>query len=478
MTATDLARSQFALTVMFHYLFPPLSIGLGALMVVMEGMYLRTGDRAYESMTRFFSRIFAANFAVGVASGIVMEFEFGTNWATYARFVGDVFGSALAAEGIFAFFLESGFLALLIFGWDRISPRMHFVSTVMVFIGSVFSAMWIVIANSWQQTPRGFRIEGTGESARAVITDFWAMVWNPSSAHRIGHVLLGSFTVGAFFVMSVCAFYILKRRHLLGAKKAFSTALSVGLMASLVMLISGHGQAVMVANEQPAKLAAFEGHFHTGNDGAPLWLFGVPDSNEKKVHYGIGAPRMLSVLVYGDAHHPVKGLEEFAIADRPPVAIPFVAYHVMIVCGMYFVGLLLIAAFFRWRGTLFNRRWLMRLFVVSVAGPYIANEAGWVAAEVGRQPWVVYGLLRTKDAVSRTVPGEHIVASIILFSVLYIALFFVWLFVMHTKIAHGPDDDPPPSLRGPESVVDVAASIADRSSGYSLTAAKPNDGLP
>ncbi|MEL6189871.1 MAG: cytochrome ubiquinol oxidase subunit I, partial [Myxococcota bacterium] len=263
MDVVALSRAQFALTIMFHYLFPPLSIGLGAIMVMLEGLYLRTGDVVYEVATRFLTKVFAVNFAVGVASGIVMEFQFGTNWSTYSRFVGDVFGSALAAEGIFAFFLESGFLAVLVFGWDRVSKRMHFFATLMVFLGSTFSAVWIVIANSWQHTPAGFHLVGEGARMRAEIVDFWAMIFNPSSMHRLNHVLLGSFTQGAFFVMSICAWYVLWNRHQAFARRTFPIALGLGLASSWALVFSGHQQANMVAEYQPAKLAAFEGLFET-----------------------------------------------------------------------------------------------------------------------------------------------------------------------------------------------------------------------
>src|SRR3954451_1340354 len=219
-----LSRIQFALTIMFHYLFPPLSIGLGVLMVFMEGSYLRTGDSHYHAMTKFWSRVFAVNFAMGVATGLVMEFQFGTNWAAFSRYVGDVFGSALAAEGIFAFFLESGFLAVLVFGWDRVSKKMHFFATVMVALGSIFSSIWIVVANSWMHTPAGFDVQG----GRAVITDFWAMVFNPSSMDRLAHVVLGAFIQGAFFVMSIAAYYVLRGRHLEFAKRSFTIALVFG----------------------------------------------------------------------------------------------------------------------------------------------------------------------------------------------------------------------------------------------------------
>jgi cytochrome bd ubiquinol oxidase subunit I len=438
-----LARLQFALTIMFHYLFPPLSIGLGVLLVFMEGMYLKTGNRQYEAMAKFWTRIFAVNFAVGVATGIVMEFEFGTNWATYSRFVGDVFGSALAAEGIFAFFLESGFLAVLVFGWDRVSPRMHFFSTVMVSLGSMFSAIWIVVANSWQQTPAGFRIVGEGLMARAEITDFWAMVFNPSSIHRLGHVLLGAFILGAFFAMSISAYYILRGRHLDFSKKTFTMALAFAAVSSLAIFVSGHFQAKSVARTQPAKLAAFEGHFVTGNEGSPMYLWGIPDEAEQRVKWGLKIPGLLSFMVHDVFNVPVPGLDQFSPRDRPPVAIPFQTYHLMIFLGMALGGLTLYGLFLLPGGGIFEKRWLLWTFVFAVAGPFIANQAGWVAAEVGRQPWIVYGLLRTSDAVSKAVSAGQIFGSIVMFGVIYLLLFAVWLVVLNDKIQHGPDEGRP-----------------------------------
>jgi cytochrome d ubiquinol oxidase subunit I len=261
MDAEILARLQFAFTVAFHYIYPPLSIGLGVLLVIMEGMYLKTGNKVYETMTRFWVKIFALTFAIGVSTGIVMEFEFGTNWATYSRYVGDIFGSALAAEGIFAFFLESGFLAILVFGWNKVSPKVHFFSTIMVSFGSMLSAVWIVVANSWQQTPTGYHIVGEGINARAEITDFWEMVFNPSSMDRLSHVLSGAWLAGAFLVISVSAYYIIKKRHVDLSKKALKIGLAFALFASLFQLFTGHNSAVGVAENQPAKLAAFEAHF-------------------------------------------------------------------------------------------------------------------------------------------------------------------------------------------------------------------------
>jgi cytochrome d ubiquinol oxidase subunit I len=474
--ALTLSRVQFALTIMFHYLFPPLSIGLGTILVVMEGLYLKTGNRVYEGMTRFWTKIFAVNFAVGVATGIVMEFQFGTNWSRYSRFVGDIFGSALAAEGIFAFFLESGFLSVLVFGWDRVSPRMHFFSTCMVALGSIFSAAWIVIANSWQQTPAGYRLVEHAGVMRAEISDYWAMIFNPSSMHRLVHVLLGAWILGGFFVMSVSAWYVLRRRFEDFARRAFTIGLGVATIASCAMLVSGHGQARKVAFTQPAKLAAFEGHYKTEARGTPLYLFGWPNDKTERVDAGISIPGMLSFLVYNDPSRPVTALDQFPPEDRPPVKIPFLSYHLMIAIGMAAIGLTLLALILRLRNRLFEKRWLMWIFVFAVIGPYLANEAGWVSAEVGRQPWVVYGLLRTKDAHSPTVPAIEIAASIGMFSFLYFLLFMVWVYALNSKIQHGPDPaDLAPASTSTEDLLDAASSRV-HPTPYSLTDAKPHEG--
>ncbi|MGF1467676.1 MAG: cytochrome ubiquinol oxidase subunit I [Sandaracinaceae bacterium] len=457
-----LSRAQFALTIMVHYLFPPLSIGLGALMVVHEGLYLWTKDRDWEALARFWTKLFAVNFAVGVATGIVMEFQFGTNWSAYSRYVGDVFGSALASEGIFAFFLESGFLAILVFGWDRVSSRVHFLSTVMVFLGSCFSAVWIVIANSWMHTPAGHHLVRTASGGvRAEILDFWAVVFNPSAPHRLTHVLLGSLIVGAFFVMSICAFYLLRRRHERLARKSFTLALVLGAVSSVAMLLSGHEQATMVAEHQPAKLAAFEGHFRSGP--ADLYVLGWPDREAEEVRYGVAVPGMLSVLLHGDPGADVTGLDAIPDEDEPPVLVPFVSYHVMVALGTAFVGLTVLGLALLPGGRLWRQRWLLRIFVLAVVGPYVANELGWVAAEVGRQPWIVYGLLRTTEGVSPSVSPGEVLISISLFSLIYLALCVLWLVVMNEKIQHGPS--------APE-------ALGDRAEPGGLLAAAAHRGVP
>jgi cytochrome d ubiquinol oxidase subunit I len=351
-----LARVQFAVTIGFHYIYPPLSIGIGVLLVIMEGMYLKTRDKIYENMTRFWVKIFALTFAVGVATGIVMEFEFGTNWATYSRYVGDIFGSALAAEGIFAFFLESGFLAVLVFGWNKVSPKIHFLATIMVSLGSMMSAVWIVVANSWQQTPAGYHIVGQGMEARAEITNFMDMLLNPSSVDRLSHVLSGAWLAGAFFVLSVSAWYILKNKHVELSKRAIKIALSLAVFASLFQLFTGHQSAVGVSDTQPAKLAAYEAHFDS-SAAAPLYLFGWVNEDQQKVNFGVAIPGMLSYLVSGDWSHPVTGLNAFKEEDRPPVNVVFQTYHLMVAIGFTLIGISLLGLFFWWHGSLFKMKW-------------------------------------------------------------------------------------------------------------------------
>ncbi|HEY8955721.1 cytochrome ubiquinol oxidase subunit I, partial [Chitinophaga sp.] len=301
-----LSRIQFAFTIAFHYIYPPLSIGLGLCLVIMEGLYLKTGLSLYKDITRFWIKIFALIFGIGVATGIVMEFEFGTNWATYSHYVGDIFGSALAAEGIFAFAMESAFLGVLLFGWNRVHKGVHFFSTCMVALGSIFSALWIVIANSWQQTPAGYRIEGHDLQARAVVTDFWEMVLNPSSVDRFSHVIIGSFLAGSFLVMSVGAWYVLRNLHAKHAQAMFKVGLGVAAIAALMQLFTGHRSAHYVSKYQPAKLAAMEGHYDSAAV-APMYIVGWVD-NKKEKTTGIKIPGGLSFLTHGSFSAPVEGL--------------------------------------------------------------------------------------------------------------------------------------------------------------------------
>jgi cytochrome d ubiquinol oxidase subunit I len=432
-----LARIQFAFTIAFHYIYPPLSIGLGLVIVLTEGAYLWTKKKVYEDLTRFLIKIFALIFGIGVATGIVMEFEFGTNWATYSRYVGDVFGSALAAEGIFAFALESGFLGVLLFGWNRVKSWVHFVAAIGVWLGSMFSAIWIVVANSWQQTPTGYHVVGEGMNARAEIIDFWAMVFNPSSIDRLTHVYLGSFLAGTFLVMSIMAYYILKQRHLDMAKKGFKISLVLATIASLAQLLSGHSSAEVVAEHQPAKLAAMEGHFEA-EAPADLYILGWVDKESKETT-GLALPGGLGFLLEGDFDADVTGLDAFPEDEQPTqVNAVFQFYHIMVAIGMLLIGLTLFASFHWWRGKLFEKKWLLKVFVFAVFLPQIANQVGWFTAEMGRQPWVVYGLLKTSDALSATVTANQVWFSLILFTVIYVVLFGLFVYLLHRKIKHGP----------------------------------------
>ncbi len=435
-----LARIQFAFTIAFHYIYPPLSIGLGLLMVIFESIFIKTKKQEYHVLARFWTKIFALTFGIGVVTGIVMEFEFGTNWAVYSRYVGDVFGSALAAEGIFAFALESGFLGILLFGWNRVKPKVHLIATIGVFLGSMFSAIWIVVANSWQQTPAGFHIVGDGINARAEITDFWAMVFNPSSVDRILHVWIGAFLAGAFLVLSVHAYYILKNRYVEISKKAIKIALVVATVFSLSQLITGHESANGVAENQPPKLAAMEGHFEK-EAPADMYLFGWVDKENQKV-YGLKIPGGLSFLINYDFNSPVKGLNAFPEDERPSqVNAIFQFYHFMIIIGMTLIAITLFASFLWFQGKLFDKRWLLWVIVFSVLLPQIANQVGWFAAEMGRQPWVVYGLLRTSEAFSQSVTDNQILFSLILFAFVYALLLVLFLYLLNKKIKQGPYDE-------------------------------------
>lgn len=439
MDVLTLARWQFALTIMYHYIYPILSIGLGLILVIMEGIYLRTKNPSYLSMAQFWSKVFALTFAIGVATGIVMEFEFGTNWSTYSRYVGDVFGSALAAEGVFAFFLESGFLAIVIFGWNRVSPGVHFFATVMVCLGAHFSAIWIVVANSWMQTPAGFHVVGEGLKARAEITSFWEMVFNPSSMTRLWHVILGCWSAGAFLVASVSAYYLLMRKHLDFARQSMGIALIVAVIAAVLQAFSGHDSAKVVAEHQPAKLAAMEGIYHT-EAGAGLTIIGLVNPEKQRLDYAIRIPKLLSFLTFNDFNAVIKGLDQFPTEDWPNVPVVFTTYHLMVGLWAVMFTLAVLGLYLWWKNSLERHPWVLRALVVSVLFPQIANQAGWVTAEVGRYPWIVYNLLRISEGLSKSVTANQVFSSIIMFLFVYTLLFILFLYLLNEKVKHGPEE--------------------------------------
>ena len=455
-----LSRIQFAFTIAFHYIFPPLSIGLGLCLVIMEGLYMKTKEARYHNMARFWTKIFGLTFAIGVASGIVMEFEFGTNWSTYSRFVGDIFGSALAAEGIFAFFLESGFLAVLLFGWDKVGPKTHFFSTCMVCLGAHFSAVWIIVANSWQQTPAGSHLEIAGQpvnwdptagaqltveqlsQARMVIDDFWAVVFNPSTVDRLTHTVIGAWQAGSFLLISVGAFYLIRNRHESFARASIKIGLVVAMVSTALTLVTGHSSAVGVAENQPSKLAAMEGLWKT-TDNARLMLFGWVDEEQGETH-GPAIPGALSLLIDGSTEHTVTGLNDISPELRPKVNATFQLFHLMVGIGMLSLGLAWLGGFLWWKGWLFDGKrvwiryyWWIMAFAVLL--PQIANQAGWFTAEMGRQPWIVWGYLRTSDGLSKVVEANQVLTSLIGFGLIYVLLFVLFIYLLNKKITTGPE---------------------------------------
>lgn len=432
-----LSRIQFALNTCFHYLFPPMSIGLGLMLVIMEGIYLKTGSLRYKEMTSFWIKIFSLTFALGVATGLVQTFAFGTNWSRYSRFVGDVFGSALAAEGIFAFFLEAGFLGILLFGWERVGPKLHYFSTICVALGAHFSAVWIVVANSWMQTPTGHAIEMTPEGPRAIVTNFWEMVFNPSAMDRLLHVLLGCWLTGAFFVISVAAYYMLKKRHLEVARPMMKIGLIVAGVSLALQLYSGDRSGRLVAQYQPAKLAAFEGVYQT-TDSTPITVLGWVDTKEKKV-VGLRIPGALSYLVYRQFDRGIPGLDQVPQDEWPNVQFVFQTFHIMVATW----GLMALVAgmcIWQWRrGRLETSRKLLKAAIFAVALPHIGQQTGWITAEVGRQPWIVWHILRTQDGVSTAIVPGQVIGSLIMFTCIYGLLAFLFFFLLDRKIKDGPE---------------------------------------
>jgi cytochrome bd ubiquinol oxidase subunit I len=434
-----LSRVQFALTASFHFIFPPLSMGLGLMLLVVSGAYLRTKDPKWRQLAFFWTKVYGLIFALGVATGVVQEFEFGMNWADYSRFVGNVFGSLLAAEGVFAFFLEGGFLGLMLFGGNRLGPRLWFFATFMVVFGAHFSALWIIMANSWMQTPQGFTIATEPAPTRAVMTDFWSVVNTPSFAARLMHVFFASWTAGAALMMSVSAWYILRKRHLDLAMANMKIALTgFILFACATFFVFGPQQAIEVTNNQPLKLASMEGLWQT-TSCAPLYLVGWVDTASQTTT-GISIPCLLSVLAYLNPQAVVQGIDSFAPAPTPPINLLFQVYHYMFAMGSLFVPVGLLAGLLYLRKRrLYTTRWLLWILVVSVFFVESAIIAGWWTAEIGRQPWVVYNVLATADGVSPKLSTIDVVFSLGTFVVLYSILLVLFLFLLNRKIQQGPE---------------------------------------
>ena len=437
MDAVLLARLQFAVTMCFHFIFPPVTIGLGFMLCLVEWRGWRRNDEVYLRMGRLFGKLFAITFAVGIATGIVMLFQFGTNWAPYSNFVANVFGAPLAAEGFFAFFLESTFMGLYLFGRDRVSKGVHWFSLFMVSLAAAtVSAFFIIAANSWQQTPAGYVLR----NGRAELTNLYEAIFNPSTLPRYFHVIVAALITGAFIFASVGAWHVLRDRNSLVGRKALLLGVAFGLVFScLEVMPFGHMHAQQVARTQPEKFAAIEG-LYIGQKAAPLVLFAIPFTNPPppELKTKVEFPGLLSYLAFGSVDAHVQGINQFPRENWPPLFITFVTFHSMTALGFFLIVVMVLAAYRLIRGKIYDDRLLLKVLVWSVPLPLLAIQLGWITAEVGRQPWIVYKLLRTLKGASPTVSAQEIGFSLTLFSVIYIALFAAYLFLMIRKAKEEP----------------------------------------
>ncbi len=489
MDLLTLSRLQFGMTAFYHFLFVPLTLGLAFMIAILKTIYLKKKDKKYDDLAMFLMKLFAINFAVGVATGLTMEFEFGTNWFQYSKFVGDIFGAPLAIEGLMAFFLESTFIGLFLFGKDRISDRMHTFAAWMVALGSTLSALWILIANSWMQTPAGYKIVESPQGVKAVLTDFWEAVINHTTVFRFFHCVDAGYIVGGFFVMGIMAYYLLRNRHVEIAKTGLKFALIFTAFVSILQIVFGDIHGYQVTHGQPLKMAMMEGKWET-EKGASLDLIGVVDQEHQQTRVIVKIPYLLSILSYHDPHAEFKGIKdlvkeyqekakeakkqipvleaklkeleksnapeeeiekvksELALAkanakaynitfdDLPNVALVFTSFHLMVYLGFFFVFIVLWGLWLLKRGTLYTNKAFLWTVLLAIPLPYIATELGWISAEVGRQPWLVQGVLLTKDGVSFH-PTGNVLFSFLFFTGIYTAIFFVFLYAMVKAVKKG-----------------------------------------
>lgn len=437
MDVVALSRLQFAVTAAFHFIFVPLTLGLSLLVAYMQTQYVRTGDEMYLRMTKFWGKLFLINFALGVVTGITLEFQFGMNWAEYSRYVGDIFGAPLAIEATVAFFLESSFLGLWIFGWNKVSKRVHLLSIWLVALATNLSALWILLANGWMQKPVGYVLRNN----RAEMIDFMALITNGYGWTKFFHAILSGYVLAAFFVMGVAAYHLLKRNEVRLFNVSFKYAAIFGFISSVLVFVSGDFHAFEIAKVQPTKFAAMESVWET-QKAAPYHLVLVPDpSNERNSVEALGIPKALSFLAFHDGNAEVKGLRDFPPADRPPVTATFLSFRLMAMLGMLFMLLSFIAVLLSRKGTAEAYPWFLRIMLYSIPLPYLAGQLGWIVAEVGRQPWIVYGLLRTSDAVSKSVDATQVVVSLVGFTLLYGFLAVVDIYLLTKFAKKGPDTD-------------------------------------
>jgi len=437
MTSELIHRLQFAFTVTFHYLFPQLTMGLGLLIVVLKTVALKANDERWDRAARFWGRIFAINFVFGVVTGIPMEFEFGTNWARFSRLSGGVIGQPLAMEGVFSFFLESAFLGLFLYGEKRISRTMHWFSAVMVFIGSWISGFFIIMTDAWMQHPVAYDLTSAGQYE---VKSFWGLLTNPWGLLQYMHNMTGAVVTGSFVMCAVGAFYLLERRREEYGRIFLKVGVIVGLISTIVIIFpTGDLHGKYVARNQPAAIAAMEGLFRT-QTGAGIVLMGQPNEETQQIDNPIVVNDMLSFLIYGTTKAEVKGLDQIP-QDQWPTALPllFYAYHIMAGLGTWFVLLMVVCAFLLWRQRLYTSRWALWALLLSFPLPYIANTAGWMTAELGRQPWLIYGLMRTSEGYSNLVSAGNGLFTLLGFMGLYTLLAILFVVLIYREISHGPE---------------------------------------
>jgi cytochrome d ubiquinol oxidase subunit I len=432
--ALDLARIQFAFTVSFHILFPAITIGLASFLAVLEGLWLKTHDNTYRDLYHFWSKIFAVNFGMGVVSGLVMAYEFGTNWSRFSDFAGAVTGPLLTYEVLTAFFLEAGFLGVMLFGWNRVGRGLHFFATVMVAVGTLISTFWILASNSWMQTPQGYEIV----DGRIIPVDWLAVIFNPSFPYRLAHMAIAAFVATAFFVGASAAWHLLRGRDNPAIRRMLSMAMWMALIVAPIQAVVGDAHGLNTLEHQPAKIAAIEGHWeNVGDEPTPLILFGIPDMKEERTKYAVEIPYLGSLILTHSLDRQIPALKSFAPEDRPNSLIVFWSFRIMVALGMLMIFVGLWSAWLRWRGGLYTNRLFLRLVMCMGPAGLIAMLSGWFTTEIGRQPWVVYGLMRTANASSNHSVGQ-LTITLVLFVVVYFMLFGAGFGYMMRLVRKGP----------------------------------------
>ncbi|MFL1390622.1 cytochrome ubiquinol oxidase subunit I [Pseudomonas tritici] len=444
LSAIDLARMQFAFTVSFHIIFPAITIGLASFLAVLEGLWLRSRDDTYRDLYHFWSKIFAVNFGMGVVSGLVMAYEFGTNWSGFSQFAGSITGPLLTYEVLTAFFLEAGFLGVMLFGWNRVGRGLHFFSTCMVALGTIISTFWILASNSWMQTPQGYEIV----NGQVVPTDWLAVIFNPSFPYRLAHMATAAFVATAFFVGASGAWHLLKKRDNPAVRRMLSMAMWMALIVAPLQAVIGDMHGLNTLEYQPAKIAAIEGHWENTNDEpTPLILFGWPDMAAEKTRFSLEVPYLGSLILTHSLDRQIPALKSFAPEDRPNSTIVFWSFRIMAGLGMLMIALGLWSLWLRKRGTLYECRPFLYLALFMGPSGLIAMLAGWITTEVGRQPWVVYGVMRTADAASHH-SVQQLTFTLVMFVVVYFALFGTGIGYMMRLVRKGPQPHAEHSLAG------------------------------